>query len=413
MPAPYNGQPKHGDCAPACAKWGRALMPPALLVILLATLVPAPGRPTPLLDLCLVCGSRGLADALSNFALFLPLGLAVGLRGKARLLLIVPAALSLSIELLQVWIPGRDPSLGDMVFNTAGGATGVLVGWAVSGGALLRHLRPASFTLGAGAGLVLVGTGWLVQPSLPDTTYYGQWTPELGHFAPYEGTVSLVRIGGASVPSWRVADPADIRQRLLARDPLEVRFTVGPAPARLAPVFSIHDQHRSEVVLFGARRDDLVFRLRTRASDWLLDPVSVVLRGALRGAVPGQSVHAVVERPPGKVCIAVHDDRFCRGAPHVAMGWQLIVGWAAGPASFEPLLNMLWMALLFVAPGFTLPKSARLAVGAGVLVAAGLLLVPLAFGLAPTPIPALAGSAAGLVAGAAARRRQEVLSTAG
>jgi VanZ family protein len=36
--------------------------------------------------------------------------------------------LSTAIEVSQIWIPGRDPSLSDFVFNTAGTVFGALLG---------------------------------------------------------------------------------------------------------------------------------------------------------------------------------------------------------------------------------------------------------------------------------------------
>ena len=78
-----------------------------------------------------------LSDVFFNFAGFIPLGLLLFMNasGPLRGLRGVFAALgacflfSLSIEISQIWIPGRDSSLLDLILNTLGGMTGALIGF--------------------------------------------------------------------------------------------------------------------------------------------------------------------------------------------------------------------------------------------------------------------------------------------
>jgi hypothetical protein len=74
---------------------------------------------------CIVCGTRGWADALANVLLFAPLGAAlVAARRTGARPIAYGCALSCAVELAQTVIPGRDPSFGDVCFNTLGTAMG-------------------------------------------------------------------------------------------------------------------------------------------------------------------------------------------------------------------------------------------------------------------------------------------------
>src|SRR5207245_771941 len=69
-----------------------------------------------------------LAELIANLILFIPLGVALTIAGVKPLRVIAAGAvLSCTVEFLQQWIPGRDPSLGDIVANTNSTALGVLL----------------------------------------------------------------------------------------------------------------------------------------------------------------------------------------------------------------------------------------------------------------------------------------------
>jgi Concanavalin A-like lectin/glucanases superfamily/VanZ like family len=150
----------------------------AILLVLGATLLPSePAGPVEWGQvLCVLCSRAALADGLANLALFLPLGVALALVGcPPRRALLFAATLSLSVELAQFAIPGRDPSLSDFLFNTVGAALG---------GAIVRLARQqawpgvrtasrlsllAAFTAAA----VFALTDALLATSLPNTAYFG------------------------------------------------------------------------------------------------------------------------------------------------------------------------------------------------------------------------------------------------
>lgn len=150
-----------------------------LVAIAAITLTPRSGEVT-VTTLCLICGRRGAADAALNLLLFVPLGwLAAGRLARSRrgaaygrtaaVGIAAGALASLTIELLQLPIPGRDASVGDLAFNTLGAGVGAVVGRfaiaprAAPGG---RAARLAAAT-GGGAAAILLGA-WLLGPSLPD-----------------------------------------------------------------------------------------------------------------------------------------------------------------------------------------------------------------------------------------------------
>jgi len=105
-------------------------------------------------------------DILINFAFFLPLGIlvAVGHTGKSRLATVLVAglagaAVSLTVEFMQLWSPSRTAQVIDLITNTAGGLAGGILGATTgrsvqlrlsgeeSGKWSLRPLRPVAIAM--------------------------------------------------------------------------------------------------------------------------------------------------------------------------------------------------------------------------------------------------------------------------
>src|SRR2546422_76371 len=96
-----------------------------LLPILIATLWPFPGQELDFGPSCIWCGDHATADVLLNVTLFLPLGAALALSGRSLWrCALLGALLSACIEFAQLFIPGRDSSLGDVMANTLGTTLG-------------------------------------------------------------------------------------------------------------------------------------------------------------------------------------------------------------------------------------------------------------------------------------------------
>jgi len=104
-----------------------ALAVAMLALILLATLLPSSDSDSGLFQSCILCGEFGLADAVANVLLFLPLAIGVyGAGASAGRTVVLGFLLSASLEFVQLrLIPGRDSTLGDVVWNTVGMALGV------------------------------------------------------------------------------------------------------------------------------------------------------------------------------------------------------------------------------------------------------------------------------------------------
>jgi hypothetical protein len=73
-------------------------------------------------------GRRWLADGILNLLLFVPFGLAAGWNSRSTWIAVLCGLIfSAAIELAQTLVPGRDPALSDIVFNTLGTLIGALL----------------------------------------------------------------------------------------------------------------------------------------------------------------------------------------------------------------------------------------------------------------------------------------------
>ncbi len=100
-----------------------------LLAILVITLSPSGTGPPLQFSFELGAGHRWLADGILNLCLFVPFGLALGWNARSPAKAVFwGLLLSTLVELAQMWMPGRDPSLSDIIANTTGNAVGALIG---------------------------------------------------------------------------------------------------------------------------------------------------------------------------------------------------------------------------------------------------------------------------------------------
>lgn len=252
-------------------RWGLSLTLLAICLIAGFTLRPSPedaeaAARSPFT--CLFpCGDQSVRDAVLNIILFIPLGLALRLWLPAGLAWLITLLYTCAIEFTQYhWLLGRDASLRDILTNALGGAIGVAL---VSHWRSLLLPRPSrSWQLVASAGAVwigiIVGTGWLIRPSLPRSVYWGQWAPELGQFDTWGGRLLDARINGKRMPTGRMLTSEAVRSKLLS-DSVLVTATIiaGPAPKHIAPIASVFDSDQREIFVLGQRGQGLVFRIRT------------------------------------------------------------------------------------------------------------------------------------------------------
>jgi hypothetical protein len=365
-------------------------------VILAATLVPVSGPGPAGFQWRLLVGEFDLSDVINNVVLFVPLAVAMRCSGvPAGKTVALCALLSATIEFAQLRVvPGRDASLSDLLSNTLG---------AVSGVALVRWLpaRRRSALRGVAAAVlsvaVIAGIGLLDLPSLPPTAWYGQWTANLGQYAWYRGRVLDAGIGGLPLPSWRLADARAVREALLAGAPLHVRAVAGPRTDRLAPLFSIFDASRREIVLVGPDRDDLVFLLRRRAVDVFLRRMELRWRGALAGVVQGDTLTVSVRRGRGGYCLGVNGHERCGLAHTAGQAWSLFQSYPGLAPAAQAFLACLTMFLLGLPVGGVTERRGWGWAGPVALLV-GAVGVPALVGLAPTPLAELAALSLGVLA---------------
>ena len=341
---------------------GTTLVTCGLAFIGAMTLIPHPeeaarSAATPIT--CLVCGELGTVDVLLNVLLFVPLGLGLRLAGFSwRRALALGAALSLGIELLQMKvIAGRDASLGDLITNSLG--TGLGAWLAASGPRLLRPTPRTSRRLAFGwsAFLILVysGTSLALRPSLPiGAPWWGQWAPDLGHFDRFPGRVLSVTAAGMPLPPGRAIDQRQLEAALTRTTELTATAVLGTATNGLAPIASIFDADRREVVLLGQDGTDLVWRVRMWSAKLGLRNPGVRLPGVLASGA-GNTITAT-----GRLHGPEFQISTIRGAAtrswalpfSPSWGWSLVLPW---PYAYGPevrFLTALWVAGMLVPLGF-------------------------------------------------------------
>lgn len=375
-----------------------------LSILLVLTLAPSSSGTIDFRTLCLICGERGLADAILNVVLFMPLGLLLGARIRSRVVAYVFAiGISTGIEFAQVFIPGRDSSFADIVYNGLGAVVGVGLArawhlWLIPGERAIRRLGLIATT---GAVAVFAGTDYLMRPAFPAMQYDVAWTPRLRHLVHYEGSVLKASVGGTNAPDGMLGASEEVRSELLAGEPMRVVIITGAPPAGSAPLLTVNG-FQMEIASLSLDRFKLSYRYRMRSDALRLDSPELFFRGAMEGLRPGRTVRIEATRPGKAYCLAVDDSRRCGLGFTVADGWSLLLWSARLPAWLPALLGLAWLAGLSFPSGFW-SASGRHAVASALVLAAALAAVPAAGQLLAAPWPHYVALMLGLGAGRAVR----------
>jgi hypothetical protein len=323
----------------------------AVLVLTLGTITERPGEPIG--TLCLICGERGLADAILNAVLFVPFGAGLSLVLNAGFAVLGSGLLSLVVEVAQTGLSGRYPTLGDIVFNTVGGGAGaLLVHFArklpnvfptpPKRLALISALLPAA---------VFLGTAFLVQPKYPETEYYGQWKHDLGHLVPYQGDVLSARVGDHFLPDDLLQSTGPVKAALEAGDP--IRFSLSPAEISPDPahILAIYDDTQTEVFMVMDWGGELRFRRRTWSVALRLDQPHFSWPGALlRGR--GDTVDAAIRQEARALCLELGGRLRCDGAGGVEEGWRLLHQLHSSTSPLAHVSSAVWILFLCFPAGF-------------------------------------------------------------
>ena len=352
---------------------GLAIAIAGLLAIAALTLTPNRGAEQTSPSVCLVCGSYGGTDVLLNILLFIPFGFGLRLWGvSARRALVVACATSLAIELLQIQIVvGRDASLGDLMSNSLGGWVGV----ALAGSWRSWLLPSASRARGLSAGgvvvwlLVLAGSAWGARPSPTRLTYWGHWASLSGPGPLFTGKVISALVGDAPLPWAPIANSGVLRRRLLSGAPLRATVLPGAPIDGLVPITRITDIRHTEIIMLGQQGRDLVFRMRTHASELRLRDPAV----RIENIFPGSAADAGDQRTSSDtlriagaytggayrvwaVGPGIHVSRELRLGP--GLGWSFLLPFSYASGRVTLLLTAFWLGGLLLPIGFWAGRAA-------------------------------------------------------
>lgn len=371
-------------------------------VVLTLTLAPSP-ESVDRLPVSFYGSALATADAIANVILFLPLGAAFAWARPDARAWRWGLALSLGIELLQRWIPGRDPSVGDVLTNTLGMQLGFWLARYVS----VAYRRPprvrGGYLASAAFAAIVAAVVWLLGPAPTNARYYGGWTPVLGHFEWYRGRVLTATVNNVFLPVGPLPDNAAVRHFIAGPGRASVTAVAGPPVPALAPLFGVFDQNEREIFLIGPDRDALVLRYRRRAASLKLDAPDMRLDSAFAGVERGDTINVTAERLPRRACLSLGTRSSCGPVGTPGSGWSLIAYPEFFPAWLRHALDALWIGGLALLVGWYAGMR-RTLVGAAAIVFGALITLPLLGSIAVSPPRELGAAALGLAAGALLRR---------
>ena len=376
------------------------------LAIAVATLWPTPDAPQPNEGLCIICGSLGGIDFLSNIGLFVPLGVALHISGMPiRRVIAAGGLFSLTIEALQ-WqlIAGRDASLGDLLANTLGTAVGALAAAARASAGRPTPRIALRLALAWTVGLVVAGmiAGWALRPAPVDLRYWSQWVPTRYGYTPFTGTLLQLSLFGRPVPNGKMIDPTFEDQRYAA-GLVEVQALVVPGvPGPGTMLIARAGNPLGEQFELAQRGSALLFRTRRNASRLALRSPVLYLPNALKPLGPASALDINARAAVSGAAFTLRDATGRESPSTVAFtlgaAWQTISPVEARvPALQGPVAALLLLAAALVLGWWALVALGWL--GSTVWVAtAGLLLlvaIPVAAGIAPGGAWETSGFAAG------------------
>ncbi len=361
----------------------------SVLAVLVATLHQSGETLAPGWTFSVTSGEGALAELIQNLLLFIPLGLSLTLAGvRLGPAVALGAGLSLSVEFVQQWIPGRDPSVGDIACNTASTALGVALVRFAPRWLLTPPDRSAWQALGTAAIAVLawLGTAALLRPAIPAGGEHRVVTrPDFPLWSRYMGAIRSAR---------------------LERGMLIVE-AVAPSrpPRRRTPLAAVLDGHDTRLAILAVDRNDLSLRYHMPALRLTLQQPDLRWYGALATIRPGEAFTAAMGHDPDNVCLALNRDWRCGLGFRIGDGWKLIYYPEGWPRWRLTLINALWVAGCLIGVGFWGARGGerrrRAAQGAIALAILGMIVVPMVTDLNATSLWEWIGGLVGIEVGLA------------
>jgi hypothetical protein len=185
--------------------------------------------------------------------------------------------------------------------------------------------------------------------------------------------------------------------------------TTADSSAGSASILRIADGVGREIAVVYCERRDMVFRVRVRAEDLRMHPVSRFLPDAIRcdGSARGDTVHFAADVSQSTIVLSAESGGVTavrRADPNLALGWRLFVSDDRSTVARHPVAaTALWVAGWLVPFGFWLararwpvPASGALSIALG---GAGLALIPAIAGAGPAPFAVWIAAGAGIIGG--------------
>ena len=326
-----------------------------VIAILVVTLSPSGGGAPAPFSFSFDPGRRGVGDAILNFLLFVPLGIAIAWSGRPVIIAgISGLVLASLVEIAQTVLPGRDPALSDIVLNIAG---------AVAGAVMARRRR------------VLLA---------PDATASSMLT------AASLVIVASTMVGTAYVLSPIPGSPARAERQL----PLPA--SPGEGAADIRSLLTLDSPFAPEPILIARSADDLLLRYPSRGSPFGFDQPEYRRAGAFEGRVTGSPTIISLRRHGSRWDIALGGDPITLG-PTIGRGWAALAYPDAIGRRWGGMISGLWLLAMFLPIGFW--ARGRLRSIAGVVSLLLMLFMPAITGVvASTPLE-WAGAVTGFLVG--------------
>ena len=348
------------------------------------------------------------ADSVRNVLFFVPLGawtVFLGLRTKFGLLACL--IFSGSVELAQMWVPGRFPAPADVLANTAGASIGIgLVRsapiWLASNPATLRSLQ---WFCATAAAFMLLASAALFQVVSPGFPYHCDYRPGVAGMISWSGRVLGSSLGNLRVSNSGLLDPVRVDAELAARSPLRLELVRGDRNEHDATILMLAGREHDEVWLVAEGHDEISLRLGSRAQQ--LGFYGPMLRfDVLDQVAPGERFVLGLQRVPAGVSLTLNDAVSLERVFTLGDGWRHFAGLETDLRA-RTLPNAAWLALLLVPLG-TVGRPGRRFALLLLPPLVGLLALPATGLVAPSPpsewFGAALGIGAGFVLGAALRR---------
>ena len=390
-------------------RWPAVAIVAAIVAI---TLRPIGSEVTPSFNWCIACSELGTLDLLYNIALFLPLGVLLGRSGVSALrALVLSAVLSTTVEVLQLLVvPGRDPTLVDILSNSLGGALGVPLARAPSAlrSASARAWRFLGWTwVVLSLGVIMLGA-WVVSVDVPPNDYFVQWLPQREGYARFGGELLSFQVNGVDLPAAARIPAGRLPDAFFGGEiDASARLTSGERNNGIAFIARLALEY-GEFLMFGRQGNAFVVRYRSNAPKVGVRSPVYALAGAFSGDPRAElEVRAIklgddISLQARQVNDSGDSSRSWQQRITAARFWAALLPFERGFGVLGVIGDVLWIALLVVPTAYAAARMYRRALQAlpTTVQGAGIALIASTQQTSLWWWPVWLGFAAGAVAGA-------------